>query len=417
MLHRGFSTDALMLDLRANCHKCPAGWALIDGPPQENRTFTSVGGHRFVWNNHCAELLHEEERQVLMIRHGQSTWNLLMETWLKLPGIGGAWVYKDAPLSKLGLQQTQRLANILRKASAKVYPSDTEAEVGHPELSTARSELGKVNLEEEVVISDKIANKTVTDEEMVQNLASDKNRLELDVLLGRKCEDTNFVSSPLARAMDTLLIGTMERFRRCPTRWQVSSNLQEIEHNKDCEPNLQPGRVPEFVEEQHGEYAKAGINGTARHVVAMYQKSDTARHGAVKSAYDRLRLFDQSSQMLAELDATFSSQRKFNVWAGHSIWFRVFFQYFADLSNTDCKALTTMKVANTAIVSVQLRRLKNSPRKYVAHGCKFIHLGSDKVYKIKGKKKKAEVKAAKEKKDVDHSGIPRGSLKDTKKEM
>jgi broad specificity phosphatase PhoE len=349
-----------------------------------------------VWNTHCAEILPDDGKQVLMIRHGQSTWNAILQEYHNLPVIFGLFMGKDAPLSKLGLYQAQRLARILRKAHAKVYPSDSD-ETEDATLAAARADLEKVNLEEEATITHADTKKLVTDEEMVENLASEKNRLELDVLLGRKCEETNFVASPLARAMDTLLIGTMERNLRCSTPWKVSSYLAEIEHNLDCEPNLQPGDPPQLAETQNSEYAKAGINDTKKQIAALYSKADASGHTSIKSSINRLRLWDQSPEMILELDKTFSSPKKFSVWGGHSIWFRVFFQYFADQSDKSCQPLAKMKVANTAVVSVQLRRLKDSPRKYVAIGCKFIHLGSDKAYKL-GKKKKAteEKKAAKE---------------------
>jgi hypothetical protein len=373
-------------DLRATCHQCPAGSALLLGPPKANQTFTSPWGDEFLWDSHCAEVLQETGKQVLMIRHGQSTWNKVMESWFNIPGILGMFIYQDPALSKLGLMQAQRLANILKKTEAKVYGSDPDADgAGNPILSSAMSELDKMNLEGEVEITNKLeGNKVLTDEEMVENLAKYENRAELDVLVGRKCSETNFVTSPLARAVDTLLIGTMGRFKSCSSPWQISSHLTEIEHNLDCEPKLKPGDAPIFGKEQHKEYTKAGIESTKEHVAVLYKKGDASRHGPTKNYIGRVRLWDQSPQMVAELDQTFSSPKRYSVWAGHSIWFRAFFQYFVDKGDEECSALTDMKMANTAIVSVQLRRLKDSPRKYVAIGCKFIHLGSANVFKVKG---------------------------------
>jgi hypothetical protein len=379
-------TGYRFLDLRAKCQTCPEGFALLSGPPKAGLTFKSPKNITFLWDTHCAEILPDEKRKVYMIRHGQSTWNKFMSSYFNIPGIIGTLIYQDPALSKLGLMQAQRFANILRKTEAKVYGTDGEAD---PVLASALSELDTMNLEEEVEIIDKDkGNKVLKDEDLVENLASDQNRMALDVLTGRRCDETNYITSPLARAVDTLLIGTMTRFKSCPTNWQISSHLTEIEHNLDCEPRLKPGHRPVFGKEQLKEFTKANINKTQEHVSALYRKSDASRHGPTKNSLGRLRLWDQSPMMMAELDQTFSSPKRYNVWAGHSIWFRVFFQYFADQSDAGCKALTDVKVANTAVVSVQMRRLKDSPRKYVAIGCRFIHLGSDKKFKVKAKSKK-----------------------------
>lgn len=366
-------------DLRAMCKKCRPGLVLLSGS-EHNHSFTSPHGDSFHWDSHCAEPL-EEERRVLIINHGQSTMNKGPGGLLYAGLTFGLVMGHDAPLSGLGLQQVQRFARVLKKANAEVYGSDLEPTVesrskyDYSELSAARMELEKASLEN-VVITHEPRQRYTTEDESVQKLIDKENRLELEVLLGRKCEDTNFVSSPLTRAMDTLLIGTLERNMKCPTPFQISSNLQEITHGKDSSPNLQPGHMPAIVDEQRAQYDHEERRSALAYVEAAYRESNNSRHDSVKTAIYRAGVFSQLPEMQAELDATFSSSRKYSVWSGHSIWFREFLNNFADKMDNDCKAVASDKVLSyTAVVSVKLRTLKNSPKKYVASGCRFIHLG------------------------------------------
>jgi hypothetical protein len=373
---------------KAKCLTCPDGWAVIDGPPVANKSFTSPDGEKFKWVGHCAEIDPDTEKRVIAIRHGLSTWNEKMEATMKAAGLFGLFIYKDAPLAASGLRQVQRLAHIIHKSNVAVYGDEDPAEeVKNTEdyrlLKGARVELEKVSLENAINIKEH--GQLVVDDLMVKNLTSDRNRLELDILVGRKCNETAFVASPLVRAIDTLLIGTMERNQRCTSPWEMSSNLQELEHNLDCEPKTQIGEKPIMASEQLAEYQKMNMGQTADMVSKMYKVANPERHTIIRGALQRTRLNDHTEEMIDELETTMSSPQKYRVWGGHSIWFRHFFRHFADQSNTECRRMGKMKMANTAMISFRLRRLKStaSPRKFVVDDCKFIHLHSDKIFKMK----------------------------------
>lgn len=366
----------------ATCYQCPAGYVL-QRAPTDNAGMSEDNGKTIHMTTHCVKLIGEEKR-LIMIRHGESIWNELMKSSHKAATAVGLWVGKDSPLSPLGLRQAQRFASVMKKANRRVYGEVKESD-GSEQLMAARAELDDVDLEEVVVIQERPSKRRITDDEMVENLCKEEFREELDVLLGRKCDDTTFGSSQLARAMDTLLITTMESRVKCKSPWMISHNLQEIEHNIDCQPKNLPGRHPEMGNRQRKSYAFNNMRKTEEFIERRYRTSDVTRFLFNRGATARARWNDQTPTMRNELDYVFSLQKMYTVWGGHSIWFRHFFIEFGDLSNPVCRHLTGIKLANTAVVSVRVRRVETSSSNvgYALFDCKIVHLGSSTEYKMK----------------------------------
>merc|ERR1719440_1452427 len=113
----------------------------------------------------------------------------------------------DSPLSRDGLRQAQRLASLVNQADAKNSLFDDNSTTSSSEMMDAErshavkaiSELKYSNLSSLVEI--KKHGQELSDEELVEDLRSHEE--ELDVMSGRKCAETAFVTSQLARAMDT----------------------------------------------------------------------------------------------------------------------------------------------------------------------------------------------------------------------
>jgi len=170
---------------------------------------------------------------------------------------------------------------------------------------------------------------------------------------------------------------------QCAAPWLISSNLQEIEHNVDCSPKTIPGNRPAVRNKQSKSYYANAMSKTMEYVASRYAESDVSRYKKNFGQMERARWNDQSEQMLDELKFMFDSPKYFNVWGGHSIWFRHFFQAFGDLSPV-CKELQDVKMANTGMVSLRLRRVDNkvSNTGYVAYDCKWLHLGSSDDFEL-----------------------------------
>jgi hypothetical protein len=139
-----------------------------------------------------------------------------------------------------------------------------------------------------------------------------------------------------------------------------------------------------MAEEQKKAYYMNGIARTQEYVEARYDQSDVSRYNKNFQQLERARWKDQSPQMHEELDVMFASPKKFNVWGGHSIWFRHFFQEFADEASPVCKELQDVKMANTAMVSLRLRRIDPAfGDGYAAYDCKWLHLGPSDHFELK----------------------------------
>lgn len=365
-----------------NCAKCPVGSVLIKGPPPNYEPSYDASGYGDTEPvyTHCAKLQGEIKR-LLMIRHGQSQWNEMMEKTHSVAGVVGMFGHwTDSPLSKFGLRQAQRLAQILYKADASAH---TGEHAGWNGLEAVAPELLTTDLETLVHIKNKSSsdpNAMVSDAAAVAQLQLHKT--ELDILSGRECKDTRFVSSQLVRAMDTLLIATLPSRVRCDAQWEISSNLQEIEHNADCEARTDPGTHPITNDGQSKEYVYNQMEETLNFVRARYAGSNVDRFTENRPSYERVRLFDQSKQMVAEAQNIFQSPQKYVVWGGHSIWFRQFFQSFGVVNDPTCQELTKTKIANTGIVATTLRSLEGDPQRFVAMDCEYIHLGPSGKYKF-----------------------------------
>lgn len=374
-----------------SCRACSKGHVL--GTPEAIRFMKMDNSSNLdvFWDTECYPLV-GEERHLIMIRHGESLWNQIMEETKKAAGVVGLLVGTDSPLSPQGLRQAQRLALVLKKTAHQIYgvsqlPANVTQDGDFLKVVAARSELEMTQAEEALQITETATGRLISDEELVNNLVREENREDVDVLLGKKCSDTNFVTSQLARAMDTFLIATIESRLNCVAPWFISSNLQEIEHNSDCTPKTEPHHRPEMAESQKKSYFIENIFRAQEYVEARYQQADVSQYKKNFGTLERARWNDQSPQMNDELDAMFATKKKYNVWGGHSIWFRHFFQEFADLSSPLCKKLQDIKMANTAMVSLRLRRVDPNfaapGMRYAAYDCKWLHLGDDEDFKSK----------------------------------
>eukprot|EP00929_Paragymnodinium_shiwhaense_P113032 TRINITY_DN81298_c0_g1_i1.p1 TRINITY_DN81298_c0_g1~~TRINITY_DN81298_c0_g1_i1.p1 ORF type:complete len:566 (-),score=109.91 TRINITY_DN81298_c0_g1_i1:32-1729(-) len=384
--------------LQYSCTKCIAGTTLLTGPPPINGDRKVAedlfAKHGMQVITHCAKPTHK----IIAVRHGQSRWNKVAErfgTWAQTVGLRDK--YKDSPLSDLGLRQAQRLANLIAKATGgKVMRHEVDLEQVHL-AQRAMTELTTSDLERLAQIEHE--GEPLSDEALVAALRQHKE--ELQILSGQLCGTTNFVSSQLVRAMDTLNLVLLEATTRCNATWQIHSNMQEFEHNADCDArtgeHMQPSisleeTSNELRRGQRDQYYRDQMQESLAYMKYRYEHSDVSRFtkNLAFSERNRVRLGDYDDfkaliqDELAYLYNTGNTGKggmTASVMGGHSIWFRYMFRYFGDPSDEVCKELASVKIANAGVASADLMSVDDEDTPFRLVNCKWVHLGDSKKYK------------------------------------
>lgn len=344
-----------------------------------------------------------DKKTIVMIRHGQSQWNQYMEH-SKTRIFHGKWqIWKDSPLSEFGLLQAARLAAVLANAA-------------NPNLDATNEVLQEIVSKQELLTVKHGKLFEQFQDSVYQLKHPDDHKTILDILTGQHCESTAVVSSQLVRAMDTLQIALLQFRVNCPlVEWEISSNLQEIDGNNDCESRTEVHEKPTLEEpvdcqanagtdmgpkcQQTFAYAKSSLSNTFKYIKQAYASSNINRflknhpkgsRATMKSAgpnHQGMRqLFDAE---LEDLFGTRNSKIENAIWGGHSIWFRKFFRFYG--ADDACRLLAKHdgipgadKMANTAVVSMKVFKLRSPIKntKFAVKECEFAYLGMASKYKL-----------------------------------
>jgi len=271
-------------------------------------------------------------RRIIFIRHGESCWNeifnrgvspmILVRLVKALVGevlcmFGDDSVFLDSPLSELGMQQ----ADELRQFFSQDPPESMSAEAAYDHI-TIRGE-GRGNSVPSII-----------------------------------------TSSNLRRAIGTAVIGLWPRLQRTKEKIYLLSSCQEGSHNVDCVCLAGPGQVPPLDNVYAKLEVKTLINNHSKMINASFNRGNKAIFG---SGLDRMKEFVEFC-MNPELEG------KTIIVAGHSLWFKKFFQTFmphnVEHVAKDCKLLncgvvgfTMTATANPKKVGHTLYRV--SPRSMV----------------------------------------------------
>jgi len=175
----------------------------------------------------------------------------------------------------------------------------------------------------------------------------------------------------------------------CDFVYEISSNLQEFEHNRDCEARNPPEEHPTISGEQRDEYIADQMLNTFHYMEEQYRTSNVERFTRNLNARDRQRIFGNEpflkSTIQQELKTIFEEaayvSKKYVLWGGHSIWFRMAFKFFGDQADTTCVELANVKIANVGIASATLRKVHDAETPYAFVDCKWVHLGPADEYK------------------------------------
>jgi hypothetical protein len=259
------------------------------------------------------------KKSIIFVRHGESTWNdtfnkgdrskfkfallfvpnlvyaFYVEWYFWVTGASyESWFY-DSPLSEKGLKQA---------LGVQSYLSTTKVEFLTP-----------------------------------------RERAMVEVLLGTsKVTKSQLVSSNLRRAISTMLLGFQDRLRRNgDERVQLLSCLQEISRNPDAL-SITPARgkaLPSWTEPDGLQY--------------LYDRVDTSRYDGNKSVDSNgLVRLDAFCQYAFKDEATDGTDAI--VAAGHSLWFRSFFQVY--LPYEVDHVAKKKKLINGGIVGFTLERIE-----------------------------------------------------------
>ena len=175
--------------------------------------------------------------------------------------------------------------------------------------------------------------------------ASAEARRRRDVVraLAGAGEASVVVSSNLRRAIATVVVCLWDRLALGRERVLLMSELQEISRNVDTLSVSPPGRVPEMPDVEayvRGHPAAGGAPAVASVLDGNLNRGNKSWRG---HGIDRLRGF-----------ASWSVARKEKVVivAGHSLWFKYFFQTFLPHASTHVGK--TAKIANGGVVALTL---------------------------------------------------------------
>lgn len=367
------------------CETCETDSAMLNGPPP-GLSRADLKARSIEVVNHCAKFdKNTEGKRIVLIRHGESIWNkVTAEYGFAAQAVGMTSEFVDSPLSTDGLRMAQRLALLLAEADPGAAPAPTGGDPPARRLAFgAVEELGYTNLSDLVQIVK--GKHPVSDNDLLAGLRH--HREELEVLVGRKCGDTRFITSQLTRAIDTFNIVMLRAALNCDKSFEVSSNLQEFEHNADCTPRANPGDQPTVDPKQAEQYIESQMARTLSFVEERYKSCDTERFTSNLGPLQRQRLLGSNpvfkERIGSEFDSIMGSSEHYAVMGGHSIWFRELFKLFGDQGSSTCKELGSdkVKIANVGVAAMTLRKVEDKDTPYAAVDCTWIHLGWHKVYK------------------------------------
>lgn len=256
-----------------------------------------------------------ERKTIYFVRHGESTWNdtfnkgshrsalafalgfipgvikaLLYETYITLSGKLDSWFY-DAPISQLGLNQIEELANFLKQT-----PTDPN-EAKH--FTILRADPG--------------------------------------------APTSKIVCSSLRRAVSTLAFAFKDRLSRRPQeKVLIIPSLQEISRNPDTL-SITPA---------HATIQASWVDKTSK--VCDFQEIFSNQVDMSLHSGNKPLNTNGLKRMLAFCDFVFSPSVKeqYVIAGGHSIWFRSFFQTFLPYDSNH--VAKKKKIVNGGVVAFEL---------------------------------------------------------------
>uniref|UniRef100_A0A7S4I893 Uncharacterized protein n=1 Tax=Vannella robusta TaxID=1487602 RepID=A0A7S4I893_9EUKA len=259
------------------------------------------------------EVVEEKEKTLVLLRHGESTWNVTFnrsknpiffiprlvyagsyELYLLLSGTRDSWFY-DSPLCHEGINQSQELAEYLKNLPDSAEP---DTQLLH------------------------IVNKTE----------------------GKNVDPSIVVSSNLRRSLSTAVIALNDRLKRTEESIQVHHSLQEISRNPDTL-SITPAKLqphPSWIE-----------RGYSLDIPKVYEKQlhvsgNTGNKQASSTGKQRLNEFNEWVFNTIE--------EEYVIVSGHSLWFRHFFREFypAAIDHPG----KTKKIHNNGMVAVRVKYQK-----------------------------------------------------------
>jgi len=193
--------------------------------------------------------------------------------------------------------------------------------------------------------------------------------------------DSVLVSSNLRRALSTCTIGMWERVQRTQEKIHILSSLQEVTFNIDGVALAKPQGFPELCNEELGAF---GMTKDGFAPARYYNSSENDGDKPVNShGIDRLKEF---------CAWCFRRDESTIVAAGHSLYFRYFFDTF--LPKASAHVSRKLKMQNCAVVAFTLQkgRMKNGKTWYRIDekSIRNLYLNFEQKKSKKSKKKKSK---------------------------
>lgn len=261
-----------------------------------------------------------EERRVVFIRHGESTWN---EIFNRGKGVGRfLWM----PI---------RFARGLAKEAAALL---------RPESTFIDSPLSSLGVQQASAIREAL------------HASSRDGSMLAEVLLTPEDSDakTVIVSSNLLRAVETATLAFADRLEKTREQVYIRSELQEISRNLDTVALAPPLKLPLSPRTAVIE----ALGGTGLDFDHLYcadgNRGNKAVMGHPRRRLARFAAFCFGDSNVDGLEGLRGHSNATVIVTGHSLWFRTFFRMYID-KNVRHKA-KERKISNAGVVAFTLER-------------------------------------------------------------
>ncbi len=271
-----------------------------------------------------AKPIQNRKKRVLFIRHGESEWNVVFNQWSN-----GRWksfprrlfealkmevllfvspdsVFVDSPLSELGTEQALQLQSFIESRNNKTGKNDGE------------------------------------DESQLNGNASNQFVQEnIEYLKGTNSAKSVIASSNLRRALSTCTIALWHRLKRSQEKIHILSSLQEVTFNIDGVALARPQQAPVLSDVELKAVGKTPSEFEYdRYFDCVENFGDKPIRG---KGIDRLNDFAAWC---------FKREEDIIIAAGHSLYFRFFFQTFLPHGSTHVSKKN--KIANGGVIAFDL---------------------------------------------------------------
>lgn len=245
----------------------------------------------------------KRRKRLLLIRHGESEWNVVFNQW-------GHGKWKSFPFRLLSAIKTER---DLIDTLDSVFVDSPLSKLGAYQASQLRS--------------------------FIDNDANASS--DVDILKGTSSQTSVIASANLRRALSTCTIALWDRINRTQEKIHILSALQEITFNIDGVALAKPHTAPVL---SNTELSAVGKTSDDFDSDVYYDASENEGDKPIKSSgIDRLNAFAAWS---------FSRSEDVVIAAGHSLYFRYFFQTFLPQSSRHISK--KLKIANGGVIALDL---------------------------------------------------------------